>query len=781
MPAMTLAFPKDISAEKEEILRRTHDYLYPGRVERLLEGGIDFVPGRREGYRYWDVDGRELLDLHLNGGTFSLGHRNPELIRILTDGLAEWDVGNHHFGSGPKAELARALVESAAGGMKYVVLTCGGSEAVDVAIKSARHATGRKRIVGIDAGFHGRTGLAGAAGDDEVARYFLSDKPDEFIKVPFNDLGAMRAALQGSDVAGVLIETIPATCGFPLPDDNYLPGVRALCDEFDTLYIADEVQTGLGRTGTLWGVEQWGVEPDILVTGKGLSGGLYPVSAALLNARAGEWLEDNGWGHVSTFGGSDLGCLVAKRVLEICSDPETLENVKKQSGYLVAGLQSLAARFPFLEAVRHRGLVMGLKFADESTGLGMMRALYENGVWAFIAGFDQSVVQFKPGLLVDKEYCDELLKRVEDACIWFLRAMTEVLSGGSGPPDEALIEPIRGVAGHALKSWGIADGELQLIKHRENTVFKVTAADGRCFALRVHQARLHEDDALRSELTWMRALRDDGFSVPRVLPTNDGELFAVVGEDTDASRCSLLEWVDGKLMNDLGRVEKGMQAELCDRYRRLGALAARLHNHSQSWSPPPGFVRHCWDEDGLIGDEPRMGRFWDHPALTPQQRREFLKARIVLQGLLKKLGKHESNYGLIHADFLPDNIIVNEDKLTLIDFDDSGYGWHLYEMGTALLPQIKQPFFDDIVAAYLEGYRSERAFSREDEEALPAFLMICSLNYLGWFQKRGENIEHADRLAGEIINELLKYIPQLMQQLTLVQRIVVSLLVWKYV
>jgi Ser/Thr protein kinase RdoA (MazF antagonist) len=242
----------------------------------------------------------------------------------------------------------------------------------------------------------------------------------------------------------------------------------------------------------------------------------------------------------------------------------------------------------------------------------------------------------------------------------------------------------------------------------------------------------------------------------------------------------LLEWVDGKLMNDLGRVEKGMQAELCDRYRRLGALAARLHNHSHSWSPPPGFVRHCWDEDGLLGDEPHMGRFWDHPALTPRQRREFMKARIVLQGLLKKLGKHESNYGLIHADFLPDNIIINEDRLTLIDFDDSGYGWHLYEMGTALLPQIKQPFFDDIVAAYLEGYRSERAFSREDEENLPAFLMICSLNYLGWLQKRGENIEHADRLAGEIINELLKYIPQLMQQLTLVQRIVVNLLIWKY-
>ena len=125
-------------------------------------------------------------------------------------------------------------------------------------------------------------------------------------------------------------------------------------------------------------------------------------------------------------------------------------------------------------------------------------------------------------------------------------------------------------------------------------------------------------------------------------------------------------------------------------------------------------------------------------------------------------------------------VFVNEDGLTLIDFDDCGYGWHLDERGTVLLPQIKQPFFEDIVAAYLEGYPSKQAFSREDEEALPAFLMICSLNYLGWFQKLGDNIEHADRLAGEMIKELLKYIPQLMQQLTLIQRAAVNLLVWKY-
>ncbi len=765
------------SLTKSQILEQTREYLYPGRVERLLEGGIDLVPGRREGYRLWDVDGRELLDLHLNGGTFSLGHRNPELSRILSDGLADWDVGNHHFGSQPKVALAKALVEAAPGDMQYAVLTCGGSEAVEVAIKSARRATGRRRIVSIDAGFHGRTGLSGAAGNDEIAQYFLSDRPEEFIKVPFNDLEAMRAGLRGGGVAAVLMETIPATCGFPLPDDEYLPGVKALCEEYGALYIADEVQTGLGRTGRMWGVDNWGIEPDILVTGKCLSGGLYPVSAAVLNAKAGAWLEDNGWGHVSTFGGSDLGCLVALRALEICSDPATLANVNEQAGYLYSGLQALARRFPILVEIRQKGLVMALRFSDESTGLAMMRALYENGIWAIVAGFDQSVVQFKPGLLVDREYCDEVLKRVENAFVWYLRATNEIFGTAADIPEEAHLDTILEIARTALRSWQIDAADLEIIKHRENTVFKATAPDGRCFALRVHQEGLHSDDAIRSELEWMRALRKDGFPVPVVIPADNEDLVVTVSVGAETRRCSLLEWIDGSLFNDLGRVENGMQTEMCERYRQLGELAARLHVQALAWRPPPDFERHAWDEDGLLGDEPRMGRFWDHPDLTPQQRREFLKARIVLQGLLKKLGKTHENYGLVHADFLPDNIIVSDDGLTLIDFDDSGYGWHLYEMATGLLPQIKQPFFDELVAAYLAGYRSKRDFSDEDAQFIPAFLMICGLNYLGWLQKRGANLKYADRLAAEIISGLLEYIPQLMAELSPLQRLGVNLAV----
>jgi Ser/Thr protein kinase RdoA (MazF antagonist) len=218
-----------------------------------------------------------------------------------------------------------------------------------------------------------------------------------------------------------------------------------------------------------------------------------------------------------------------------------------------------------------------------------------------------------------------------------------------------------------------------------------------------------------------------------------------------------------------------MQAELCDRYRQLGALAARLHKQAVDWELPDGFERHAWDEDGLLGSEPRMGRFWAHPDLTPAQRQELLRARIVLRRMLATIGKSTENYGLVHADFLPDNIIVGDGSLTLIDFDDSGFGWHLYEMATALFPQFKQPFFDDLVDAYLDGYRGEREFSDEQAKYLPAFLMICGLNYLGWLQKRGAHLRHADRLAEEIIGGLMQFVPELMQELTSLQRLAVNL------
>lgn len=406
---------REEGSDKQHVLELTRRHIAPHRVDVWEAFGTQLVIGRREGYRLWDLDGRELIDLHLNGGTFNLGHRNPEVVEAMVRAARTLDIGNHHFASAARAELGARLAQLTPGELAYTVFASGGSEAIDVAIKTARRATGRRRIVTLAAGYHGRTGLSGAAGEDAGAAYFLSDLPEQFAKVPFADLDAVTDELSKGDVAAVLFETVPATYGFPVPPHGYLPAVKALCDEHGALYIADEVQTGLGRTGRLWGVETFGVQPDILVTGKGLSGGMYPIAATVIAPHAAQWLHENGWGHVSTFGGAEIGCRVAERVLEITTRPSVQERISHLIGRIGGGLSELRERQPYLVEVRQSGLVIGLRVDHPDGAIYLQQELFELGVWAIASGFDQSVLQFKPGLLLDDALTDTVLERLEVA------------------------------------------------------------------------------------------------------------------------------------------------------------------------------------------------------------------------------------------------------------------------------------------------------------------------------------------------------------------------------
>jgi acetylornithine/succinyldiaminopimelate/putrescine aminotransferase len=239
---------------------------------------------------------------------------------------------------------------------------------------------------------------------------------EEFIQVPFNDLDAMEDAVKGRDVAAVIMETIPATYGFPMPQEGYLPAVKALCERYDCLYIADEVQTGLMRTGALWGITKYGVTPDIMVIGKGITGGLYPISCCVVNERAGQWLKQDGFAHMSTAGGAELGCVVAMKVLEITQRPEVASMVSYISDFVRAGLDEIRALYPdFFIGIRQNGVIMGLEFNDPEGAKPVMRHLYEHGVWAIFSTLDPSVLQFKPGILMTQETCEEMLRRVEVA------------------------------------------------------------------------------------------------------------------------------------------------------------------------------------------------------------------------------------------------------------------------------------------------------------------------------------------------------------------------------
>jgi acetylornithine/succinyldiaminopimelate/putrescine aminotransferase len=403
-------------ASKDEVLEKAKTYWNPGKTQFWIDAGVPLVIDRREDYFLYDMSGRRLIDVHLNGGTYNLGHRNPEVVEAVTAGMGRFDVGNHHFPSLARTALAEALVTSAPAGLTKVVYASGGGEAIDIALKTARHTTRRRKIVSIVKAYHGHTGLAVGTGDERFSTLFLSERPDEFVHVPFNDVDAMDAALRDSDVAAVIMETIPATYGFPLPEPGYLEAVKALCERYGTLYIADEVQTGLMRTGELWAITKHDITPDILVTGKGISGGVYPIAAVLVSERCAGWLTEDGFGHISTFGGAELGCLAALKALEICGRPQTRSAVHYLAERIGQGLREIQASYPdWLVGIRQNGVVIGLEFNHPEGAKYVMKQLYEHGVWAIFSTLDPRVLQYKPGLLVDPALADELLERTDAA------------------------------------------------------------------------------------------------------------------------------------------------------------------------------------------------------------------------------------------------------------------------------------------------------------------------------------------------------------------------------
>ena len=419
-----------MSAEKLEFLERSKTFWNPGKTQFWQDVGVDLVIDRREGYCLWDMDGQRLIDCHLNGGTYNLGHRHPELVAVLNAATQRFDMGNHHFPSLARTALAEALAACTPGGLQYTMYGSGGGEAIDIALKSARHATQKRKIVSIIKAYHGHTGLAVKAGDQRFSELFLSeDTVGEFVQVPFNDLNAMEDALRKRDVACVIMETIPATYGFPMPHEGYLPAVKQLCERYDALYIADEVQTGLMRTGEMWGITRYGVVPDILVTGKGISGGMYPIACVVANERGAAWLKEDGFGHISTMGGAELGCIVAMKVLEIVQRPEVRSNVRYVANYLRQGLDEIMALYPdFFTGIRQHGVVMGLEFNDAEGAKPVMKHLYRNGVWAIFSTLDPQVLQFKPGALLSQTMAEDLLRRMEIA---IGLAREEVMGAGS--------------------------------------------------------------------------------------------------------------------------------------------------------------------------------------------------------------------------------------------------------------------------------------------------------------------------------------------------------------
>lgn len=402
---------------KEKIFERFARHVSSGKAEFFKSAGIEFIFGRREGVYVYDVDGKRLINCHSNGGVFNLGHRNQEVIASLKEALDELDIGNHHLVSEHRARLAEKLAEISPGDLNRVVFGVSGGEAVDTAIKLARGHTKKTGVISALGGYHGHTGFALAAGDEKYRKPFDPLVPG-FTQVPFGDIHALENAMN-ENVAAVLLETIPATLGIALPPEDYYAQVRKSCDGRGIVMIADEVQTGLGRCGAVWGMDTYGVIPDMIITGKGLSGGIYPMSATIYSDKLNSFFHNNPFIHISTFGGAEVGCCAALKVLEILTRPDFLPHVKNAATVFEEGFAQLKSAHPKLVVeTRQRGLMMGIKMVNEMCGPLMTVAGFEHGILTVYANNDSSVSQILPPLIIRKDEAGEVIERMDKMLSW---------------------------------------------------------------------------------------------------------------------------------------------------------------------------------------------------------------------------------------------------------------------------------------------------------------------------------------------------------------------------
>ena len=296
----------------------------------------------------------------------------------------------------------------------------------------------------------------------------------------------------------------------------------------------------------------------------------------------------------------------------------------------------------------------------------------------------------------------------------------------------SILQALRSTAVRALSAWDIDVASLEFVVARENAVFRARRHDGRWVAVRVLRPGYHDAAELESEVEWTTALIAAGIDTPATVAAIDGRHFvAARGDDGVERMVGVVEWIDGEALAASLLDERGI--DVC---RQLGELMARLHEHAASWVPSASFTRHRLDADGLLGDQPWWGRFWDVPEIDSTQRPAIEAARRELRQLLDQLGTSPSTFSLIHADLLPQNVLVRDGSPFVIDFDDAAFGWHHYEMAVSLYDIADPEARAERRAALLEGYRRVRPFSAADETLLPAFHVLRQLQVIGWLHPR---------------------------------------------
>ena len=367
------------------------------------------VEARSLGTKVWDEEGREYLDCG-GYGVFILGHRHPAVVKAVRAQLDRHPMSSRVMLNAELATAAEALARVAPPGLESVFFTNSGAESVELAIKLAR-INGRTRLIAAEAGFHGKTTGALSLTGKPLYRDPFTPLLGEVEHVPFDDLAALESALAGRPPAAVFLEPVQAEGGVVIPADGYLSGVRELCDRHGALLVLDEVQTGLGRLGTMWGADHDGVAPDVLLCGKGLSGGIVPVAAVVATPEVYAPLSQDPFLHSSTYAGNPLAMAAARAAVQTIAGDGIVDRARSLGEELLREIAAIAAECAptVVTDVRGRGLLLAIEFAEDHFALDLVVDLLARGVIVSTSLNAHRVVRLHPAAVMDGDDVARLL------------------------------------------------------------------------------------------------------------------------------------------------------------------------------------------------------------------------------------------------------------------------------------------------------------------------------------------------------------------------------------
>ena len=374
-----------------------------------------FVPVKGQGSRVWDQQGNEFIDFSGGIAVTALGHCHPALVAALkTQGEAIWHTSNL-FTNEPALRLAKKLIDATFAERAFFANS--GAEANEAAFKLARryaiqrHSPYKTKIIAFHNAFHGRTLFTVSVGGQPKYSDGFGPKPADIIHVPFNDLAAVKAVIDDHTCA-VVLEPVQGEGGITAVDADFLRGVRELCDKHQALLVFDEVQSGMGRTGTLFTYMQYGITPDILTSAKALGGG-FPISAMLTTNEIASVMEPGV--HGTTYGGNPLACAVAEAAFDVINTSAVLSGVQQRHQYIVSRLEEINHQYHAFSEVRGLGLLIGAQLQPKYQGKArdFLAASVEQGLMVLNAGPD--VIRFAPSLVITSEELESGMAKFEKA------------------------------------------------------------------------------------------------------------------------------------------------------------------------------------------------------------------------------------------------------------------------------------------------------------------------------------------------------------------------------